>query len=74
MQANDSIVCGYSCIEFIDFILNGKILLDYTNLFSPNLSETNHKMMLEYFQELRINFFMNKFLKAIDEKNKFIRH
>ena len=36
IQAYDSIMCGYFCIEFINFMLKGKTLLDYTNLFSPN--------------------------------------
>ena len=36
IQAYDSIMCGYFCIEFINYMLNGKTLLDYTNLFSPN--------------------------------------
>ena len=29
-------MCGYFCIGFIDFMLNGQSFLDYTNLFSPN--------------------------------------
>ena len=29
-------MCGYFCIEFINCMLKGKKLLDYTNLFSPN--------------------------------------
>ena len=29
-------MCGYFCIRFIDFMLKGKSLLDYTNLFSRN--------------------------------------
>ena len=29
-------MCGYFCVGFIDFMLKGKSLLDYTNLFSPN--------------------------------------
>ena len=36
IQAYDSIMCGYFCIGFIDFILKVKSLLDHTNLFSPN--------------------------------------
>ena len=36
IQANDSIMCGYLCIGFIGFMLEGKSLLDYTNLFSPD--------------------------------------
>ena len=37
-------MCGYFCIEFIDFMLKCKSLLDYTNLFSPNQYETNDKI------------------------------
>ena len=36
IQAYDSIMCGYFCIGFIDFILKGKSLLEYTNIFPPN--------------------------------------
>ena len=32
----DSIMCGYFCIGFNDFILAGKTLTDFTNIFSPN--------------------------------------
>ena len=31
IQAYDSIMCGYFCIGFIDFMLKGKSLLYYTN-------------------------------------------
>ena len=43
-------ICGYFCIEFIDFMLKGKSLLDYTNLFSPNDYEKNDTIILKYFQ------------------------
>ena len=36
IQAYDSIMCGYFCTGFIEFMLKGKFLLDYTSLFSPN--------------------------------------
>ena len=36
IQAYDSIICGYFCIGFIDFMLAGNILTEFTNLFSPN--------------------------------------
>ena len=36
IQAYDSIMFGYLCIGFIDFMLKGKSLTDFTNLFSPN--------------------------------------
>ena len=42
-------MCGYFCIGFIDFILKGKTLVDYTNLFSPNVYKKNDKI-LKYFQ------------------------
>ena len=50
IQAYDSIMCGYFCIGFIDFMLKGKSLLEYTNLFSPNEYEKNDKIILKYFQ------------------------
>ena len=34
IQACDSVMCGYFCIGFIDFMLKGKILTDFTNLFT----------------------------------------
>ena len=34
VQAYDSIMCGYFCIGFLDFMLAGKTLSEYTNLFS----------------------------------------
>ena len=35
------ITCGYFCSGFIDFMLKGKSLLEYTNLFSPSKHEKN---------------------------------
>ena len=50
IEAHDSIMCGYFCTGFIDFILKGKSLQDYTNLFSPNDYEKNDKMIQKQFQ------------------------
>ena len=50
IQAYDSIMCGYFCIGFIDFMLKGKILVEYTNLFSPNEYRKNDKIILKNFQ------------------------
>ena len=36
IQDNESIMCGFYCIPFIEYILAGKTLSDYTNLFSIN--------------------------------------
>ena len=49
IQAYDSIMCGYFCIGFIDFMLKAKSLLEYTNLFSPNNYAKNDKIILKYF-------------------------
>ena len=49
IQAYDSIICGYFCNGFINFILKDKILLDYTNLFSPSNYKKNDKTILKYF-------------------------
>ena len=50
IQAYDSIMWGYFCIRFIDFMIKGNSLLDYTNLCSPNDYEKNGKIILKYFQ------------------------
>ena len=36
IHAFDSIMSGYFCLGFIDFMVTGKSLVDYSNLFSPN--------------------------------------
>ena len=36
IEAYDSIMCGYFCIAFINFMFKRKTLTDYTNFFSPN--------------------------------------
>ena len=46
IQAYDSIMCGYFSMEFINFILKGKSLSEYTDLFSPNDYEKNDKLIL----------------------------
>ena len=43
IQAYNSIMCGYFCIGFIYFMLKGKNMLDYTNLFSLNDYQKNDK-------------------------------
>ena len=41
-------MCGYFCIGFINFMLKVKILLEYTNLFSPKECKKNSKIILKY--------------------------
>ena len=49
IQAYDSIMCGYFCNGFINFMFNGKSLTDYTNLFSLNDNNKDDDIILEYF-------------------------
>ena len=37
-------------LDFINFMVKGKSLLDYANLFPPNEYEKNDKVILKYFQ------------------------
>ena len=37
-------------LEYIDFMLKGKIVSQYTNSFSPNDNEKNDKIISKYFQ------------------------
>ena len=41
IQAYDSVMCGYFCTGFIDFMFKGKTLTEYTNPFSQNTFEKN---------------------------------
>ena len=50
VQELDSIMCGYFCIRFIDFMFKGTSLLEYSNLFSSNDYEKSDKVILKYFQ------------------------
>ena len=36
IQNYDSVMYGYFCIGFINYVFKGRSLTDYTNLFSPN--------------------------------------
>ena len=43
VQANNSVMCGYFCIGFIDFMLAGKKRTDFTSFFS-----------LHYFEKMTV--------------------
>ena len=44
-------MCGYFCIGFIDFMLAGKNLTEYTNFFSSYNFKKNDSIILNYFYE-----------------------
>ena len=45
VQANSSVMCGYFCIGFINFMLAGKKLTDFTSLFSPHDFEKDDRII-----------------------------
>ena len=49
VQNYDSIMCGYFCIGFINYMFKSKSLTDFTNLFSPNNFKNNDDIILNYF-------------------------
>ena len=51
VQAYDSIMCGYFCIEFINYMFKGKTLLEYTNLFSPNDIKKSNQIIKSIFKK-----------------------
>ena len=44
-------MCGYFCIGFIDFIIAGKKLTDFTSMFSPHDFEKNDSIIFSYFED-----------------------
>ena len=52
IQTYDSIMRGYFCIRFIDFMLAGKTLTEFINLFSPNNFKENDDFILNYFMNV----------------------
>ena len=57
IQAYDSTMCVYFYIGFIDFMLAGKTLTEFTNLFSPNSFKKNDDIILRtMFKYGRVQF------------------
>ena len=49
IKAFDSIMYGYFCIGFINFMFKGNSLTDFTNLFLPNDFKRNDDIILNCF-------------------------
>ena len=60
IQAYDSIMCGYFCIEFINYMLKGKNLLDYTNLLLLMTLKIMDELLKEYLK-------MNNIIELTDK-------
>ena len=50
IQDYNSIMCGYFCMLFTEYMLNNKTLTNFTNLFSPWNFEKNDEIIKRYFQ------------------------
>ena len=48
IQADNSIMCRYFCIGFIDFMFAGRSLIDFASLFSPSDVKKNDDIILSY--------------------------
>ena len=51
IQDNKSIICHFYCIAFIEYMLAGKTLSDYTNLLSLNGFKKNDKIIYKFFKD-----------------------
>ena len=51
IKENESVICGFHCIDFIERMLAKKTLLDHTNLFSPNDYKNNNNKIFKYFKD-----------------------
>ena len=50
IQDNESLMCEFYGMTFIEYKLARKTLLNYTDLFSPNGYKKNEKMIYKYFK------------------------
>ena len=66
VQDNNSIMCGYFCILFIEYMLKGKTLTDFTNLFSP--------WDTKYSSEDQSNYGLNEISKIKDYFNDEVQY
>ena len=51
IQNDDSIMCRFFCTAFIEYMIAGKTLLGYTNLFSLNNYQKGDKVIYKYFKD-----------------------
>ena len=64
IQTKNSIMCSYFCIWFIDFMLAGKTVIDYTILLSPCKFEKDDKIILIYFKNQWSVYYVFRFKKS----------
>ena len=63
-------MCEIYCIAFIEYMLAGRTLLDYTNLISMNVHK---KMTKKYISILRVNMpILKSRFKKLDETRNYL--
>ena len=62
-------MCGYFCTGFIDFMLAGKKLTDFTNTFSPHDFKKNGDVILSYLKMDESNS-----IETIDNRNYAVKN
>ena len=73
IQDNESIMCGFYYIVFIEYMLAGKTLLGYTNFFSPNDYKRNDKIIYKYFKDKYGRRSKSRvYIKKIDETRNYL--
>ena len=50
-QSDDFIMCWFYCNVFIEYMIAGKTLLQYKNLFSPDDYQNNNRITYKYFKD-----------------------
>ena len=65
-------MCGFYCITFIEYMLPGITLLDYTYLFSSNDYQKNDKIIYDHFKNKYGR--RNKFRVQINNLSDEIKH
>ena len=51
IQDSNSVMCGFYCIAFIEYMIPEKTLLDYTNLFFPSDYKNDDNIINKYFKD-----------------------
>ena len=69
IQDNGSVMSRFYCIAFIEYILAGKSLLDYTNLFSANDYRNDDKIIYKYFRDKYVKSRVS--IKKMDESRNY---
>ena len=70
IQSKNSIMCGYFCTGFINFLLAGKKLTDFTGLFSPNDFKKNDDIISGFLKMNAKLIKQNKIVRTEKISNK----